>query len=563
MKLRRLRRWLSRSRPSPARLTAAITVSALAALASIVLLGGSGLLVGRAAGGGGLATLGGLLVLVELVAFLRAPLRFEERLITHRVALGSMVRWRTWLYDTVVPRSPGALSFVSSGDLLDRAIEDIDTLEDLYVRVALPVLGASIAAALAAALIVWVAPLAALLVLLGLVGCLSVSLVVSSASASAAREATALRAMSSALLVDLLDGSAELVMAQASMQASERIERTEATGAGCEAVLARLRGLGIALVGLINAAVLLGVTLLAASKVHHGGLSPAEAAGLSLVAVAGMEPMLGCLFGFLRAADVDAAAARLEELEASSISTEEPERPTSWPLGERSIWLRQVTAAPSRGEAPILRELSLSLPPGRRVAIVGASGSGKSTLCRLLMRFLDPLEGSILVGSTPFTAMLGDEVRRHVVMLDQSPTLFAGNLADTLRLGDERASDDELVAVLHACQLGELLPEGALSLSRPITEEGASLSLGQQRRLALARVLLRAPEIMVLDEPTAGLDDEQASTVLASALSLAPQATVLLATHQLTLAEQLDEVYWLHDGALERIADPLARLSAS
>jgi thiol reductant ABC exporter CydC subunit len=555
MDLTRLRRWLTRSRPPIGRLLSAVLISILAALASILLLGGSGLLVGRAAGGGGLATLGGLLILIELVAFLRAPLRFEERLITHQVALGSMVRWRVWLYDTVAPRTPGTLSFVSSGDLLDRSIEDIDTLEDLYVRVALPLLGALVTG-ITAAVVVGIFLWSAGLVLFGaLILGMAASVSIAAGSATATKEATRLRAAVAARVVDLVDGSADLAMAGATARVSADVSRLEAQSGRQEGRIARLRGAGIAILGLISGASILCIALLGASAVHHGTLTSAEAAGITLASVAGVEPLVGALLGCMRAANVDAAAARLEELEAAPLPVVEPVSPSPWPSGARALRFEAVTAAPAVGADPLLHGVSLSLAAGQHIAIVGASGSGKSTLCKLAMRFIDPLEGQLLVDDTPMSSLRGDDVRRNIVMLDQSPTLLAGTLADSLRLGDEEASDEALISVLAACQLTELVPEGVTSLNRPIAESGSSLSIGQQRRVALARALLRRPTFLLLDEPTAGLDDVQARAVLTETLRLVDGAGVLFVTHDLELAHSLDEVYWLHDGRLERLLD--------
>ena len=156
--------WWRRSRPEAGQLGAALGLALLTAATTLILLGGSGLLVVRATGSGGLAALGGLLVLIEVVAFVRAPLRFKERMSANRVALRSMVTWRAWLFDTLALRSPGATGSLASGDLLDRTIEDVDALQDLYVRLALPTLTCIVTGTLATLICALILPIAGLIV---------------------------------------------------------------------------------------------------------------------------------------------------------------------------------------------------------------------------------------------------------------------------------------------------------------------------------------------------------------------------------------------------------------
>ena len=537
----RLTRWIVRSRPDTSRIIAALILSLFAGAASITLFGGSGLLVGKAAGGGGLAVLGGLLVLIEIVAFLRAPLRYEERMVTHRVALGSMVRWRLWLYDIVATKSPGSLSFLSTGELLD-------------VRVVLPIVAALMTGLLAAGVIAIWLPLGGLVVALCVLGGLVVSLALGHAAVHTAQHAAALRSLISSKMVDTIEGSAELRMTNLGGQLHREIEELDAHCQRQEVLVARMRAFGVVAIGCLNAAGVLGVTLLAAAHVQHGSLTPGEAAGISLASLAGLEPLLGALAGALAAAHVDAAAARLEALESAPASVIEASHPVQWPPRTAPLSFRSVSSAPSAGALAVVRDVSLVIDPGARIAIVGASGSGKTTLCRLALRFLDPLEGSVAIGATAYLDMASDDVRRHVVLLDQDPMLFAGTLGDALRLGDPLATDEALLAIIATVDLGELAnsPE---DLALSIGESGATLSLGQQRRVALARAMLRRPDILLLDEPTAGLDPEQGRRILSDVLSAAGDAAVVLVTHDDDAAQMMSERYWLYNGELSKVSN--------
>jgi thiol reductant ABC exporter CydC subunit len=547
-----LRDWLRRAMPPRRRLVEAASLSVLAAAASIALLGGSGLLIGKAAGRGGLAALGVLLVFIELVAFLRAPLRYEERVITHRVALGSMVRWRSWLYDTVAQRLPGSLSSSSSGELLDRALEDVDALEDLWVRLALPVFGAAATSILGVAIVAILVPSAGLVLAAGVIlGALCALGAALGADRDAEAEAR-WRGIAAARTVDLVVGLSELTMATGADASLGQIADAERRRGALARRAGLRRGVGLGMTGLLGGLAVLGVVLCCAHAAHRGEITAAEAAGLSLVAVATVEPLAGLVMAALRAPEVAASGARLDELEAAPIAAPESAAPSPWPVGE-PLMLHHVAAPATVGGPLVLRDVSLEVAPGERIALLGASGAGKSTICALLLRFLDPERGSISIGTAALDSLGSEELRRHIALLDQSPVLFGGTIADALRLGDPAATDDDLRAALELVDLGEL---GASSLEMALAEAGSSLSRGQQRRLALARVLLRRPTVLLLDEPTAGLDERQGADVLRRSLDAAPGAAVILLTHRVAETEGFDRVYVLDDGVLSELGAP-------
>lgn len=560
MTLRTLLRWARRSAPTRARLMNAIAISLIAAACSLVLFGGSGLLIGKAAGGGGLAALGALLIVIELVAFLRAPLRYEERLVTHQVALGSMVRWRTWLFDVLSLRLPGSLSTTASGDLLDRTLEDVTALDDIYVRIALPLLSAIITGLLGVVVSLVFAPLAGLALLCGLVLSFCAAAVLTKGVASQGAEEAYWRGAVTAAVVDLTDGLAELTMAGTLDTALDAVAHAERERAIRSRRAARRRACGALVTGLFAGGTIVGVTLLCASAHHQGSLTSAEVAGLSLLSIAAVEPLGGVILAFLRVPEVAASGDRLDELEAQSPAFTEPTKPRAWPE-DTTLVLHHVAAPALAGGTDVLSDVDLEIAPGERVALLGASGAGKSTLCHLLLRFLTPTAGSITIGGCSLSDFSSDQVREHIALLDQSPQLFGGTLGDALRLGDPLASDAQLLDVLETVDLADFAEDG---LEVRIAEAGASLSGGQQRRLALARLLLRRPQLFLLDEPTAGLDAEQADDVLRRCLASTAGASVLLLTHHVTQTEGFDRVYFLENGCVHLLdAATVAELQAS
>ncbi len=546
-----LRRWAGRSRPSTTSLATAVALALVAAISALALLGGSGVLVVRATGGGGLAALGGLLIAIELMAFLRAPLRLRERLTAHRVALGSMVRWRIWLYDRIAERTPGGL-VLSSGELLDRSIEDVDALQDLYVRLALPVLSVGAAGLVAAIWIGVVLPAAGLV----LVGAVAVGLLVAVGTARRADglECSGAQARSSQAraTADLVAGMAELAMVDGTSAGLRDVEAAAAVRSRIAGRLAWVRGIGGSVETLVIGAGIVGVAILAGRSVGRGEISGAAAAGIILLAVAGLEPLASLIAAAMRAPEVAESARRLESVEASPLRGDAPSSSAAWPAAPVTIRVEDVQASPVGRRSPVLDGASLELPPGSRIALLGASGAGKSTLADVLLRFIRPSGGHVWIGDVDLDDLPGATVLAHVALLDQSSAIFGGTLRDTLRLGAPDADDAEMAAVLTACQLTDLLsPPNGLDLI--IAEHGGSLSGGQQQRLALARALLRRPRLLILDEPTVGLDPVQAGEVLDLALEVAQDATVLLITHDIAEARRCERVAWLSGGRIRSL----------
>ena len=210
-------------------------------------------------------------------------------------------------------------------------------------------------------------------------------------------------------------------------------------------------------------------------------------------------------------------------------------------LASSAVRVEDVTVKyPGRAE-PALQGASLDLLPGEVVALVGPSGCGKSTLAALLVGFVRPDRGRVLIGERVLAELDLDIWRRQVAYLPQHPRLFAGTIADNVRLGAHLASDDEVRRALHTAGAGfvERLPTG---IDTPLGERGSGLSAGQRQCIALARTFLRDTPLVILDEPTSGLDVESEATVLDAMRQLVAGRTALLVMHRPALLTISDRV---------------------
>ena len=224
--------------------------------------------------------------------------------------------------------------------------------------------------------------------------------------------------------------------------------------------------------------------------------------------------------------------------------------------GPPHVAFDEVRATYGQAERNALDGLSFEIGAGQTVGLVGPSGAGKSTIATLLLGFLEPASGRVLVDGTPLHEIDRDAWRSRVAWLPQRPTLFYGSVLENLRLGRPQASLDEVwAAVESACARSfiEDLPEG---LETPLGENGLRLSAGQARRLALARAFLRDPAVVVLDEPTAELDPETEDLLLPALRRLCEGRTTLLIAHRLTSVRHADRIVVLRDGRIEESGRP-------
>jgi ATP-binding cassette subfamily C protein/ATP-binding cassette subfamily C protein CydC len=542
-----LRRVLAEPGTPYGRLAGAGLLGLASAAATIGLLAGSGYLVGRAALRPGLSAIVGLLAAVEVLAFLRGPLRYAERLVGHDAALRALTGWRVWLYDRLTPRVPAALAGWRSGDLLARAIDDVDALQDLYLRTVLPVtiaVGAAVIGTVAVGLIL---PWAALA--LGL--SLAVALVLPAALTwrrSGDAEMAELAGALSAQVVDALEGASELLAFGADGAALERIEAMGARADALERNHARVAA-GSALVMQVCLAVAVtSVLALGVVAVHDHRIGQVMVAVLPLAALATFETLPGVPVAVARALNVRASADRLYALDAVPVPVLDPTEPKRIVAGVPEVRFDQAALRYGPDLPRALDGVTLRLASGGRLAVTGSSGAGKSSLVNAILRYW-PLEaGTLSLGGTDVTQLTQADVRGATALADQRAQIFAGTVRSNVTLGRPDASDEAIQTALGAACLADwvaTLPEG---LDTPVGEDGVAISGGERRRLAVARALLAPGPLLILDEPTSGLDPAVADQLIDGVIAEAGARSVLLITHRAGEAAKCEEQVTLEAG---------------
>ncbi len=198
----------------------------------------------------------------------------------------------------------------------------------------------------------------------------------------------------------------------------------------------------------------------------------------------------------------------------------------------------------------ILQDVSLHIVPGSRVALVGPSGGGKTTIVKLLARFYDPTTGQILIDGMDLRDMCLDSLRSHLGILFQDIFLFDGTLDANIRFGRTEASAEEMQAVVRGAALGELIDHLPKGLDTMVGENGVKLSAGERQRVGLARVLIKCPSIVILDEPDSSLDTLSTAEIMSRLAEDLNQCTMLIVTHQLATTVDADLIVVLCDGRI-------------
>lgn len=540
---------LRAAQPPLARFLPGLIWGVLSAAAAVSLLAVSGWLIVSASIVDSLVPLSVAVVGVRFFAVSRAVTRYLERLSGHDAALRQLATTRSDMVRRLIPLSPAGLGGTDRGRVLSALVDDVENLQNLPLRVVQPLAVAALVAVGAIGVVAFISPVAALTLAACLLVAAAAALGLGWMLGSRAEGAvSSRRADLSAALVDYFGSLDVLIAYGAESRARARIAAAD------RALRAAVQRASLA------QAVAAGVVSLAAGAASAWALaaaSPGLAAGTidgPWLAVVVLIPMVVFeIFGAVPIAaaswrSVRASAERIdgalpsslpEELRADEgADAEFDDVPALRLRGARAQW---------PGGAAALRGVDLDLAPGERVLVSGPSGAGKSSLAAALVGFLR-VDGEYYVGGVAAQSLSGAALRRTIGLCEQSPQLFDEDIRQNLLFARETATDDELIAVLGRVGLDDWVRERG-GLDARVGDRGALVSGGQAQRIALARALLRGFPVLVLDEPTAGVDPAASDALLRDLLGAAAGSqSVLLISHVDPPEGSVDRVVRLDSG---------------
>jgi len=531
-----------------ARLALAAFLGVLTILFGVGLMGTAGYLISRAAEHPAVLSLTAAIVGVRFFGLARPVARYLERLASHDVALRSLGRARTRVYEAVEPLAPAQLEGTRRGDLLSRFVGDVDSLQNLYLRGLEPPLVALIAGAASVALAALFLPVAGLVLAAGL---LLGGIAVPAAAASLSRRSSAryaeARGALAAELVETLAGSAELAALGLERNRMRTMRRADSQLVRISRRAALTDGLGDGLRVLVTGATLVGVLAVSVQAHAEGRLDRVLIALLAFISLAAFEAVQPLTDSFRELQATVAAGRRVLDLTDRIPRIADPALPLPAPVQPFAIELDDVRARYGPDERPALDGFSLRLEPGRRVVLLGPSGAGKTTVVRLLLRFIDPERGRVTLDGEDLRCYRQEDVRALIAVAGQDAHLFSASIRDNLRLARPDANDDDLARVLRSARILDWVQSLADGLDTLVGEEGRELSGGERQRIVLARALLTEAPVLVLDEPTAHLDPQTARSLIRDVFAAARGRTVLLITHRPEGVDLADEVVVLRE----------------
>ena len=523
----------------------------IAAIATgIGMLGTSAYLIASAALHPSIAELQVAIVGVRFFGISRAAFRYLERLVSHSVNLKVLSNLRQWFYRQVEAAPPTILYTHKSGDLLNRVMADLETLENFYVRVVSPVIvalvvgtgvslflgtyDASLGLCLAAGLILngIVLPACAVLV-----------------TRRSAKAMVAARADLATLTVEWIQGLAELQAAGVQHQWMKEINQKNRQAGGMQKNLSLLNGVNSGLSLLLLNLTVLGLLWIAIPLVSAGSINGVSMAVILLVGMAGFESV-GSLpqAALMLNANLESAK-RLFNVNPTTQPILAGQIPAAgW--SPTQIFCEQVSFEYADDRSFALSDVSFELRRGKKLALIGPSGAGKTSLVNLMLQFWRPSAGSIMMDDLSAATIDGYEVRRLFGVVSQNTFIFSTSLRQNLLLADPSADDERLRWALRQAKLEDWADELPLGLDTWLGDQGMRLSGGERQRLAIARVLLQDRPFLLLDEPVENLDPATAGRVLETIFDLFDDRGILLITHDFSQLERMDEILLLNEGRI-------------
>lgn len=484
---------------------------------------------------------------VRGLAMSRTAGRWGERVVSHNATFKLLTDLRIFFFKKLAPLIPGRISNLRDADLLNRLVADVDAMDHVYLRLVSPVTVGVLGIFFLTAFLMWFdSSLGLILGSILLIMLIIWPVLFYKLGQRNGGELTQNKAELRVTTLDWIEGYSELTLFGAEERYRNAILNTQQKLMANQFVNANLTGMASAALMLFNGLTLVLMLWLAADGV--GGNAPDPLIALMAFAtMASFELLMPIAGAFQHLGQTLTSARRLNEviLSEPEVQFNESKLDIDQPL---DIQFNAVSFHYPDSDRTVLNSVDLSIPANNKVAIVGQTGSGKSTLIQLLTRYWDPKQGVISIAGIDLTQWNESQLRESISVVSQRVDILNGSLRDNLLIAKPQATDEELQSILSSVGLEKLLEDNALDAW--LGDGGRQLSGGEKRRIGIARAILHDAPILLLDEPTEGLDKQTEKSIMALFEQHFEGKTVIFITHRLIGLEKMDSIVLIEQGEI-------------
>ncbi|MEZ9478925.1 cysteine/glutathione ABC transporter ATP-binding protein/permease CydC [Vibrio splendidus] len=484
---------------------------------------------------------------VRGLAMSRTAGRWGERVVSHNATFKLLTDLRIFFFKKLAPLIPGRISNLRDADLLNRLVADVDSMDHVYLRLVSPVTVGVFGIFFLTLFLMWFdSSLGLILGSILLIMLLVWPILFYKLGKRNGGELTQNKADLRVTTLDWIEGYSELTLFGAEERYRNAILETQRKLMANQFVNANLTGMASAALMLFNGLTLVLMLWLAADGV--GGNAPDPFIALMAFAtMASFELLMPIAGAFQHLGQTLSSARRLNEviLSEPEVQFAEEKLDINKPF---DITFSNVTFNYPDSERSVLNAVDLTIPATHKVAIVGQTGSGKSTLIQLLTRYWDPKKGYISIAGIELTQWNESQLRESISVVSQRVDILNGTLRDNLLIARPEATDDHLANILKDVGLEKLLENNALDSW--LGDGGRQLSGGEKRRIGIARAILHDAPILLLDEPTEGLDKQTEHSIMTLFEKHFEGKTVIFITHRLIGLESMDSIVLIEQGEI-------------
>lgn len=527
-----------------------LAIATLFASISLLSISGWFLAASALAGLAGLETFNYMLPAAGLraSAIVRTAARYAERLVSHDTTFRILTQLRVFAFKKLMPLSPGGIARFRQADLLNRLVADIDTLDHLYLRLFSPLISAFVIILIVTFGLSWFdSGIALTLCAIMLALLFIVPITFYRAGKPIGVDLTVLRSDYRTQLNAWLQGQSELSIFGALSRFRYTLDSIEIRWFERQQQQNSLGGVSQALMALASGLTLTLILWLAASGVGEYSQPGALIALFMFASLASFEVLAPVADAFQHLGHVMASAERVNEIVSQPAEVTFPVN-GGQVSSAATLSINKLNFSYPNQPLPTLNDINLQLYAGEHIALLGRTGCGKSTLLQLLTRAWNPQSGSILLNGLAIESYSEEALRSSISVVTQRAHIFSATLRQNLLIASANAQDNELETILIQVGLEQLLEDQGLNAW--LGEGGRQISGGEQCRIGVARALLHHAPLILLDEPTEGLDNETEQQILSLLEQYGKNKTVIMVTHRLTGLDRLDRICVMDDGKI-------------